>query len=429
MTYRQRLYYFIVIIILFFIVASLVIFYAAGWRLDWQTRQIQKVGGLLIKTEPRNASVSINGKLLTKKTPLTVNNLKPDKYEITVSLEGYYNWSRKVVIEAGQSWRFDAINLIKDETPLENSSWGDIISASFSPSGRKIAAIQNQYCFIINTATGVILHDFKYNGRGPSLEWSSDENYLAVKNDDGDGLVIEVNQPEKIIDLTKKYNLVITSLKWSLSENSVLYANTTEGLFRINILQNTKTLISDKKNVWPVQDNLFVYTENNQLNFFKSDLKIINQINLPSQSNMQFYNCSDNYLCILNTTQKKMFIYNINKNDYHEFSEEVTGLAFTGNNETVVTFNEHEIWILNLANGEKELVTRTSDIINSAAWLKAQNYIIYGQNNSGLTILENAQESPNIYKLSINHLNHLAVDNDGDYAMIITDGRLKIFSF
>jgi WD40 repeat protein len=429
MTYRQRLYYFIVIIILFFIVAPLVILYAAGWRLDFQTRQIQKVGGLVIKTEPRDASVSINGKLLTKKTPLTVNNLKPDEYNIMISMEGYYNWSRTVVVEAGQSWRFDAINLIKNKIPLENASLSDIISASFSPSGGKIAATKDQHLFIINTATGIVLRDLKHNSRGQALEWSPDENYLAVKNDDGGGLVIDVNQPEKIIDLAKEFKLFVTNFKWSQAENSVLYVATTDGLFRINIFQNTKTLISNEKDIWPILDDLFIYPENNQLNFSRSDLKIINQINLPTISNLEFYNCFDNYLCILDTTQKKMFIYDINKNNYYEFSGEVTGLAFTRNNKTIVTYNEHEIWILDLTNGEKEFVTRTSDTINSAAWIKDQNYIIYGQNNAGLTILEETQESPNIYELSVNHINHLAADNAGDYAMIVTDGQLKIFSF
>ena len=120
---------------------------------------------------------------------------------------------------------------------------------------------------------------------------------------------------------------------------------------------------------------------------------------------------------------------NVKNNNYNEFSAEVTGISFIKNREKIIVYNEYEIWILNLANGEKKFVTRTSDTINSAAWLKSQNYIIYGQNNSGLTILEETEFSQNIYELAATDINHLATSNTGDYAMIITAGQLKIIPF
>lgn len=429
MTYRQRLYYFIVIIIVFLIAAPLVILYATGWRFNFQTMQIQKVGGLIIKTEPHGALVNLNGKSLTKKTPLTANNLRPDEYTILVSKEGYYNWTRKVEIEPGESWRFDSIYLLKNSPPLQNLDLNNISFATFSPTGGKIAALQNQHIFIIDTPTATVQHDLRQNQRGFTLEWSPDESYITVKNDDGSCLALNMNEPEKIIDLTKEYDLAITNCKWSPVDNSVLYVTTPNGLYRLNIFQHTKTLITDKTDIWPANDDLFIFPEASQLNFAKSDFKLINQINLPEINNLQFYNCAENYVCIVNTLQKKMYIYNVKNNNYNEFSAEVTGISFIKNREKIIVYNEHEIWTLNLANGEKKFVTRTSDTINSASWLKSQNYIIYGQNNSGLTILEETEFSQNIYELAATDINHLAASNTGDYAMIITAGQLKIIPF
>jgi len=65
------------------------------------------MGGLKIETRPKGAQITINGKVLEKKTPVELN-LDPGNYQVTVALPGYKPATRVVNIAQGSTSRFDA---------------------------------------------------------------------------------------------------------------------------------------------------------------------------------------------------------------------------------------------------------------------------------------------------------------------------------
>ncbi|GAX59732.1 hypothetical protein SCALIN_C04_0220 [Candidatus Scalindua japonica] len=56
-------------------------------------------GSLMITSEPTNAEIFINGKIVGR-TPETIQNVKPEKYKIKLKLDKYEIWNKEVKIEA-----------------------------------------------------------------------------------------------------------------------------------------------------------------------------------------------------------------------------------------------------------------------------------------------------------------------------------------
>src|SRR3989344_7137240 len=98
---RQRLFYSLIFIFIAF--GTSAAFYAQGWRLDFETLAFNKVGAIYIKPIPSESRVFLDGKQVKKEFSLFqsgsfINNLTPDDYLLTLDLQGYRRWERKVTV-------------------------------------------------------------------------------------------------------------------------------------------------------------------------------------------------------------------------------------------------------------------------------------------------------------------------------------------
>ncbi|MCU0652326.1 MAG: PEGA domain-containing protein [Candidatus Omnitrophica bacterium] len=85
--------------------------FAVGYKFDPHKFKFTKTGIIVIKTQPANASVYLNNALLRDKTPLTINELLPAKYNLKIELDKYYSWAREVEVEKGKVSRLEKIIL------------------------------------------------------------------------------------------------------------------------------------------------------------------------------------------------------------------------------------------------------------------------------------------------------------------------------
>lgn len=71
----------------------------------------ERLGNISIASSPQDAQVFFNGQFKGF-TPMTMNNLEPDEYQIELKLSGYIFQTHNVVVTAGQTSRIQA-TLIK----------------------------------------------------------------------------------------------------------------------------------------------------------------------------------------------------------------------------------------------------------------------------------------------------------------------------
>ena len=106
MTKRSRTLLFFFLSLLVLIATPILIFYALGYRINWQTRTISQTGGLYLKTIPANATVFINDKK-QKNTDflfgtVLIDNLLPKSYDIRIEKEGYKSWNKRLEVQEKQ---------------------------------------------------------------------------------------------------------------------------------------------------------------------------------------------------------------------------------------------------------------------------------------------------------------------------------------
>ena len=106
---RSVLYYASVLV--FFMSLPYILSYALGFKFNPRTLKFTKTGIIAIETQPAGASVYLNGVLLDKKTPVTVQELLPGKYNVRIELERHYPWSSDTTVEGRRVSRLDKIIL------------------------------------------------------------------------------------------------------------------------------------------------------------------------------------------------------------------------------------------------------------------------------------------------------------------------------
>ncbi|MDP3948497.1 MAG: hypothetical protein Q8Q17_00950 [bacterium] len=103
MTKRTRNTIFYALCAVFAAVGTLVVFYAQGWRLDFETFGLRKVGGIYLRSFPEDALVFINDKKVDKKPGLLdrgrfIGNLFPKNYKISFVSNGYLDWTEHIQV-------------------------------------------------------------------------------------------------------------------------------------------------------------------------------------------------------------------------------------------------------------------------------------------------------------------------------------------
>jgi parallel beta-helix repeat protein len=97
-----------------------------------------QTGSISVTSEPSGATVFLEGFVGPQiTTPHTFTNVQIGYYEITVSLEGYYDWSRKVQVQTDQTTYVHAV-LTPKHKPTPTPQATGAISVNSDPSGASI---------------------------------------------------------------------------------------------------------------------------------------------------------------------------------------------------------------------------------------------------------------------------------------------------
>ncbi|MDP2599005.1 MAG: hypothetical protein Q8P49_04190, partial [Candidatus Liptonbacteria bacterium] len=87
----------------FFLIGGGVLFYVNGWRLDPTTFALRKVGGIFVRSFPREAQITLDKEVIKNRSGFfqngtLINNLFPKTYELRLSSPGYKPWVEKVSV-------------------------------------------------------------------------------------------------------------------------------------------------------------------------------------------------------------------------------------------------------------------------------------------------------------------------------------------
>ncbi len=192
--------------------------YAKGLRFDAKSISFKQTGILVATSNPDGAQVFINGDL--KGATNSNINLSPGNYDIQITKEGFYTWSKRMEIQAGVVAKTDAILLSKAASLSPLTFFGAEMPI-LSPDSTKLAWVVNQSpeapekigVWIIDL--GAIPFGFSREarqvtdavpGNGGKIYWSPDSRNIILERTNGNFL-LDPNQTTlqgKLVNLTAK---------------------------------------------------------------------------------------------------------------------------------------------------------------------------------------------------------------------------------
>lgn len=111
--------------------AVFILFFAQGYRFNYKSFRIIKTGIISVTSSPKNASVYINGKESSKKTPLAAT-LTSGVYLVEVKSSGYNSWHSYCKVQPELVTEFEKVVLFKENittTSLEDPSKIELLNA------------------------------------------------------------------------------------------------------------------------------------------------------------------------------------------------------------------------------------------------------------------------------------------------------------
>lgn len=106
MTIKFRRFIFWIFFILFAFASIIIILFAQGWRINFNSFKILKTGGIFIKTSVSEVKIYINDKYVGSTGGILnytklFDSLTPKKYNLFLYKEGYYPWNKTVEVKNG----------------------------------------------------------------------------------------------------------------------------------------------------------------------------------------------------------------------------------------------------------------------------------------------------------------------------------------
>lgn len=305
----------------FFVISPLVLLYTAGYRYDFKNGLIKETGAISIDIEPKNAHTFINEEYFDK-MPIRLKNVTPNKYDVKIELDGYYTWKKEIEVEKRETVYIKDISLLQNNEPqllLEKDPYlFEIIQDSFLI-----------YCLKTEDIHEVWSRNLKNNNDQLLLRLTSPDNltitpaknfdYIVVSNDDNSILtIINLDEPEKQIQLNKKIEEPITKFEWNDNNDPELFFSTQTKIMSIKpVTENIYQIADNQYMDWSMENGhlwtLQLNTTTNYIEIFEDTLgfsKQINKLEIKGKQIFSIINKHNNNILIKNISQPEMFLIN-----------------------------------------------------------------------------------------------------------------------
>ncbi|MFH1353786.1 MAG: PEGA domain-containing protein [bacterium] len=230
--------------VVFMAIAPLLIFYAMGYRVGISDGDTLPVGVLIVETNPRRASISIDGKVIGD-TPYSISNLPPGEVMVSLSHDGYITWLKRLLIESTVVSELRDVRLFPAE-PKTTTIFSRPDSFSLSPNRQLLAIITpNRELHIIDEEALPVIAPIKIRFVPTRLLWSPDSSRVLLIDDKAVSFVnitdrTPLDRPLSALKQTRQ-------ITWDLRiPGRLLAINNANELIAYNIATNASVKLAEK---------------------------------------------------------------------------------------------------------------------------------------------------------------------------------------
>lgn len=400
MTLRVRRIIYIILMILFVGSAPVIILYTAGYRWNAKKFSLEKTGIIFVSTAPAKTDIYVNGQRRAETTPALIKNLLPDTYDVRIEAGGYLPWQKKLEVQSQLTTFINKLTLLKDRLPTLLAS-GKIDTLEIAPDKTVLAFFDRGKTLKLNIADlsmGNIETIFETKPEHLTLNWSPDANWLLVVKDKQ---ILKIFQKSTGFKPAALGNLPAGKYFWSAKNKNILNIISGGALYSLNLvsgrLGNPITLprgsdyllLNDK--LWFVSGETLKFWDPETAGAVIENVATVDFSNASfTGSEGLFFGVSNNFKgLIINADEKRVIA---------ETAPIKKISAAAAANDRLIISNDFEIWLVGKESGDRELITRQTAPILSAAWHQGGEYIIFAAAGGIEAIELDSREPRNRYR-------------------------------
>jgi len=428
---KIRYIIYIILTLLFITSAPLLVFYTAGYRYNFKKNKFQKIGVLILESEPKGDKVSLNEKILEQKTPARISNLLPGDYKVKIEKENFYPWEKNLTVRSGLVTFAKNITLFKKSIPIQILPEENInLIASQNDKdeiiyNNQIEGKETFWNFNLKTKEKKLLFeiskksDFLQSVGSPtphiSCSWAPNNKKILIEIGE-DHYIVNIGELNKKIHLEKYFGLNFEKVKWDLKNDFLLYGVAQDKFYKINLSIKKATPFFSSKEIsftdisdYLVKDDLLYFIDNSDKEI--SSLKTVslnnsvakNIASLPPSKHYIFSESKPPFIALLNEKNNSLYLINpsLPSSSLQEVIFGVEDMEWAQNEKKLLYTNEFEIWIYDYTDtqeSKKILLARFSKHIKKALWYPDNRHIIFLIGNS-IKLMETDKKDRNTLEL------------------------------
>lgn len=419
---KPRFALFFLSVISFCVVSGSVLFYAFGYRFNFERGVFIYGGSITLKSNPVEIDIKIDGVQIPTKDLNRLNQsyhisgIIPGEHSIEVSSPGYQTWTKRIVVRSGISNEFWNITLPRKNYEIVSYPGTDHLTRYFqSPEPTLFAGIYESPHRI-----GVQMYDTEQEinetlysepdisfafEKNENLEWSPDVDRLVFPVlSEGKRHVISVDtETKQARDLSIELNqFTIFRPRFNPSVNDSLLYRSENKLYRLDLHSSSPDtpleplLLAEHVAAYDISgsDIYIIDSENHQLYRFGADeehpdFRPIADTPLPDIGSEMTLIVYDEYRIAILSESGKLTFFNayLDDNPLRTLAErDIQGVQFSDDGKKLLFFSSHETsvyfirpWEVQPKRDQDSIwqIGRFADDISFVQWTKDYEHILY----------------------------------------------------
>ena len=263
------------------IIVTALILITMGYRLDTDNGRVEQGALLQFATVPSGATIEIDGKVISSKTP-TKSSVLAGQHEFVMWRDGYETWRKGLDVKAGTLTWLNYARLVPKARPVVAVSLYPTLKASLATLDGQTMLLQpdgSQPSFQLadlrsdnvkttsltlpdtaysDAKTSGVIHDFRID------QWDSSGRYVLIQHsyaDKKEWLVLDTQDVAATKNVTKLLDLDIVSPKFSGTNGSTLFALSGSDVRKLDLSAGTisRSLVTNVTSFDLFNNNIITY--------------------------------------------------------------------------------------------------------------------------------------------------------------------------
>lgn len=414
--------------ILFLFTIFFVLTFFNGYEFDIKNFKFIRTGSLYLETSPKSSNIYLNDKKYKETTPLIINHLSPDKYNIRIEKAGYKSWEDEIEINSGEVSFFE-YEMIRNDislTYLQNLSDNYFISDAENYIIYSLPGLNNSFynIYLYNFENNINTKIYESENELENVIWGGASEILFLKDSKNNFFYYDFID---IYDIGDKISMNIENIYPNLNNKNEILLESENNIFILDLYSyNLSEIILNYtySKLLFYGDNIVVINENlikvfNIISLVSNieNLELINEINIQG---LKTINLVDNFYII---SDYKNNLHFLNQNFQEVFKTYADKYKYNKNQ--FLIFNNNEIKLFDINSNSEILLSRYGNEILDANFYKNE-YILYCVENN--LILKNIKYNNNIYLINdLDNLNNIININNNIYLIKKIDEKNILF--